>query len=85
MQSFERQTGRKRETRVLRSMTVRDKMVGMLFAARAATNGAIGSLDGMPWVLRITCLASLGVGIVILALSLVQVGTIGINNETLTW
>jgi hypothetical protein len=66
-------------------MTARDKMVGTLFEARAATNGAICRLDSMPWVLRITCLASLGVGIVILVLSIVQVGSIGINNETLTW
>jgi hypothetical protein len=66
-------------------MTARDKMVRMLFEARAATNGVIGRLDGMPLVLRITCLAILGVGIAILALSIVQVGSIGINNEALTW
>jgi hypothetical protein len=69
----------------LRSMTARDKLAGTLFQARAATNGAIGRLDSMPLVLRITCLASLGIGIVLLALSIVQVGSIGINDETLSW
>jgi hypothetical protein len=66
-------------------MTTRDKFAGTLLEARAATNGAIGRLDSMPLVLRITCLASLGVGVVILVLSIVQVGSIGINNEKLSW
>lgn len=66
-------------------MTTRDKLVGTFFEARAAANGAIGRLDSMPWVLRITCLASLGVGVVLLVLNVFQVGSIGINNETLSW
>jgi hypothetical protein len=66
-------------------MTTRDKLAGTFFEARAATNGAISRLDSMPVVLRITCLASLGTGIIILALCILQVGSIGINGETHSW
>jgi hypothetical protein len=66
-------------------MTMRDKLVGTFFEARAAMNGVVSRLDGMPWVLRITCLASLGMGIVMLVISIFQIGSIRINNETLSW
>jgi hypothetical protein len=69
----------------LRSMTTRDKLVGTLFEARAATNGVINRLDRMPLVLRVTCLATLCVGIVMLVLSIFQIGSVRINNETLSW
>jgi hypothetical protein len=66
-------------------MTARDKLVGTFFEARAATNGVLRRLDSMPMMLRIACVASLGTGIVMLALCLLQIGSIRINNERLSW
>jgi hypothetical protein len=39
----------------------------------------------MPWLLRITCLASLCTGLAISGASTLQIGSFRINEETLTW
>jgi|SRR5579859_2467925 len=48
----------------LRPMTTGDKWMGTYFRARASMNGFIRRLSGMPWVLHITCLASVCTGLV---------------------
>lgn len=66
-------------------MTTRDKLLGTFFETRAALNEVISQLDSMPWVLRITCLASLCMGLVLLVMSIFQIGSFRINDETLSW
>jgi hypothetical protein len=66
-------------------MSTRDKWAGRYFATRTAVNREIRRLDGMPWLLRITCLASLCTGLGISAASILQIGSFRINEETLTW
>ena len=66
-------------------MHARNKLVGTFFMARAAMNGVIKRLESMPWVLRITCPASLCTGLVLLVTSIFQIGSIRINDETLSW
>lgn len=81
-------TGRKRSFSSydkLHSMTTGDKWMGTYFKARASINGSIRRLDGMPWVLRITCLASLCTGLVLLVISIFQIGSFRVNDEALSW
>jgi len=66
-------------------MTTRDKLVVKFLGARAATNGAFGRLDSMPLVLRLTFLASLSTGVVLLAVCVLQIGSIRVNKESLSW
>lgn len=70
-------TGRKRSLASydkLHPMTTGDKWMGTYFKARASINGSIRRLDGMPWVLRITCLASLCTGLALLVISIFKMG-----------
>ncbi|HVB56539.1 MAG TPA: hypothetical protein VNE63_08930 [Candidatus Acidoferrales bacterium] len=62
-----------------------DKLVGMLVMARAAVNGVIARFEAMPLVMRLVCLASLCAGFMLLVISLLQVGSIRIFDETLSW
>ena len=81
-------TGRKRSFASydkLQPMTTGDKWMGKYFKARASINGSIRRLDGMPWVLRITCLASLCTGLALLVISIFQIGSFRVNDETLPW
>jgi hypothetical protein len=66
-------------------MTTRDKLVVKFLGARAATNGAFRRLDSMPLVLRLTFLASLSTGVVLLAVCVLQIGSIRVNKESLSW
>src|ERR1700730_13187490 len=66
-------------------MTTRDKLVVKFFGARGATNGAFRRLDSMPLVLRLTFLASLSTGVVLLAVCVLQIGSIRVNKESLSW
>jgi len=62
-----------------------DKLIGTYLLVRTAVNLAITRLNRMPFVLRITCLASLFTGLTVLALSVVQIGFIGVLGEKLSW
>jgi hypothetical protein len=48
-------------------------------------NGAIRRVENMPLLLRITCLASLCAGLGMLVISIFQIGSIRIFDETLSW
>lgn len=62
-----------------------DKLVGTIYIARTAMNRAVSRVENMPLLLRITCLASLCTGLAILVISIFQVGSFRINDETLSW
>jgi len=50
-------------------MTKRDKLLETYFETRGALNDLISRVDSMPWLLRITCLASVCVGLGLLVMS----------------
>jgi hypothetical protein len=66
-------------------MTTGTKLLKRYLATRAAINDVVGRLRGMPWILRTTCLASLGVGLALLVMSIFQIGSVRIDDEALSW
>jgi hypothetical protein len=66
-------------------MTAGDKWMGTYFKARTSINACIRRLDGMPWLLRITCLATLCTGLALSVISIFQIGSFRVNDEILSW
>jgi len=66
-------------------MSMLDHFTGTYFGARTAVNGAIEQLNRMPMVLRMTCIASLLMGFIVSVMSIIQIGSIGIDGEKLSW
>jgi hypothetical protein len=66
-------------------MYPRDQLVGTYFVARRAVNGVISRLEAMPLIMRLTCLASLSTGLAFLVITVGQIGSIRIIDETLSW
>ncbi len=62
-----------------------DKLLGMLIMARTVVNGVITRFEAMPLIMRLVCLASLCTGFMLLVISVFQVGSIRIFDETLSW
>lgn len=58
--------------------------VGVFFLFRTRVNAIIRTLEAMPTILRITCLASFLMGIVILVSTIPRIGRIQINGEALS-
>lgn len=66
-------------------MSYREKLVGTFCAVRNTMNGAVETVEAMPRILRLTCLANLFVGFFIFAQSVLQFGSVRIFGERLTW
>jgi uncharacterized membrane protein (DUF2068 family) len=61
------------------------KLVGILVMARAAVNDVITRFEAMPLIMRLVCLASLCAGFMLLVISVFQIGSMRIFDETLSW
>lgn len=62
-----------------------DKLLGTFFKLQATINGLVRRLDSMALLLRIMCIASLCAGLALSVMSIFQIGSLRINDETLSW